>query len=71
GIAGGADHPRVCGKDQADSPPQHLQGGSPPRMRERHLEEPLFIEVCVLATPEIYSLLLTTWSKKHIHKLFA
>ena len=33
------DHPRACGKDQLKVSTPLLQGGSPPRMRERHPQD--------------------------------
>ena len=40
------DHPRVCGKDALRASTITSLGGSPPRVRERHLIDLLFIEVC-------------------------
>ena len=34
----GADHPRVCGENKALTEAEREQGGSPPRVRGKHLQ---------------------------------
>ena len=53
------DHPRVCGKDFSSKYALSGIAGSPPRVRERHLIDPLFFNVSDLADLQIHSLLLT------------
>ena len=67
-VVGTKDHPRVCGKDMDGTEVVREAVGSPPRVRERHLIDPLFIEVYDPAVCEIHSLWLTG-GRLHEHHL--